>query len=396
MNAGDGRVNRKGVCYDVGRILEGSNQRPSFDISTVRREIRIIREELNCNAIRIQGYDLDRLRRASEYALELGLEVWFSPEMFEHSRAETLSYIVEAAGVAESLRSESNSIVFSLGSELTLFMQGIVEGGNLVERMGNPSFREVLRAGSHNEPLNSFLHKENSAVRETFGGKVTYFSLPFENVDWSCLDFVGADLYRSSDMKDTYSNVLHRLQSIGKPVVIGEFGCCTYRGAEQLGGQGWAIAYAMIAEILGLSSTAPHAVADVLKIPARIDGHFVRDEELQARELVDQLKAMDEAGVEGAFVFTFVSPLSHHNENPMFDFDLPSYSLVKSYPVEEDMKAIVEQVVKQGKELFGVDVPETLLYKLRENLGRHGAKHRDLPWDPKLSFGSVADYYASH
>jgi hypothetical protein len=32
--------------------------------------------------------------------------------------------------------------------------------------------------------------------------------------------------------------------------------------------------------------------------------------------------------VDGAFVHTFVSPISPHSENPRYDFDMASYSLV--------------------------------------------------------------------
>lgn len=72
---GKSKVKRKGVCYDVGRVLEGSLQRPSFDECVVHRELEIIKNDLHCNAVRIQGFDIDRLVTASEDALKQGLEV---------------------------------------------------------------------------------------------------------------------------------------------------------------------------------------------------------------------------------------------------------------------------------------------------------------------------------
>ena len=50
---------------------------------------------------------------------------------------ETLDYIGEAARrAAELSRNRPDRVVFSVGSELTLFMRGIVEGDSLFERMG--------------------------------------------------------------------------------------------------------------------------------------------------------------------------------------------------------------------------------------------------------------------
>ena len=110
-------MKRKGVCYDVGRVLEGELQRPSFDPKIIRRELEIIKNDLHCNAVRIQGFDLDPLKVASKHALDLGLEVWFSPELFEESQETTFDYIVKASRVAESLRQNYPEVVFSLGTE---------------------------------------------------------------------------------------------------------------------------------------------------------------------------------------------------------------------------------------------------------------------------------------
>jgi hypothetical protein len=388
-------LNRKGVCYDVGRVLEGTLQRPNFDRDVIHRELEIIKNDLHCNAVRIQGFDLDRLKIASEDALKQGLEVWFSPEMFEKSQEETYEYLLKAADIAESLREKYPRIVFSLGSELTLFMQGILEGKNLMERMSSPSFREDIMTGKLAGPLNTFLAKANRAVREAFNANVTYFSVPgIERVDWSQFDFVGMDLYRNSGMQDMYDRMLKLSFSYGKPVVIGEFGCCTYQGAEKLGAMGWAIAFGMMADYLGPKVRLPESFSDYLKIPARIDGHYVRDEGLQAREIIDQLSLLDHSGVEGAFVFTFVSPLSHHNDDPRFDSDLPSYSLVKSYAEREGLEEVIHQIAKQGKELLGVEISQDALAKFATNVGKHGKTYPDMTWEPKESFRAVAKYYA--
>jgi hypothetical protein len=332
-------MKHKGINYDVGDVLEGFHMRPTFDAEVVHRELEIIKNDLHCNAVKICGLDLDRLMTAAEDALKQGLEVWLAPRMFEKSEQETFDYIVECATAAETLRKTWPQLVLVSGCELTLFMQGIVEGNNLFERMGNPTFWENIKAGSHNKPLNAFLAGANEAVRKVFRGKVTYASAPLEAVDWSLFDFVCVDTFRDRRIKDSFGDLIKRYLTHNKPLIIGEFGCCTYQGAEDAGGWGWAI-------------------ADLSTNPPQLKENYVRDEGLQARELTDLLGIYEDAGVDGAFVFTFVSPTMTYNEDPKYDLDMASYSLVKSYA------------------------------------DKHGTTYPDMPWEPKKSFKTVADYFA--
>jgi ABC-type proline/glycine betaine transport system substrate-binding protein len=107
-------------------------------------------------------------------------------------------------------------------------------------------------------------------------------------------------------------------------------------------------------------------VVDWGKMPPQLKGDYVYDQGVQARELTDQLSILDEVGVDGAFVFTFVQPAVEIKdpvvvkmlENLTFDPDFVSYSLVKSYA------------------------------------DKHGTTYPDMPWEPKESFKAVADYYA--
>ena len=61
-------MKRKGVNYDVGRVMMGENWRPTFDSKIVHRELEIIKNELHCNAVRICGLAIDRLMTATEDA----------------------------------------------------------------------------------------------------------------------------------------------------------------------------------------------------------------------------------------------------------------------------------------------------------------------------------------
>jgi hypothetical protein len=94
-----------------------------------------------CNTVRICGLDINRLVIAAKDALKQGLEIWFSPEIWDKNQEETLDYIVKCHSSAEKLRIQhSEKLVFSLGSELTIFMHGILEGNNFYERINHPSF----------------------------------------------------------------------------------------------------------------------------------------------------------------------------------------------------------------------------------------------------------------
>lgn len=332
-------IQRKGVCYDVGRVMLGQDWRPDFDPVVAQRELEIIRNDLHGNAVRICGEDVDRLMIAGEDALNLGLEVWLSPELWDKTPEETLEYVAEAAKRAEELRQQwPERVVFSAGSELTLFMCGIVAGNSVLERMGNPSFWETIRSGAHNAPLNAFLAKANQAIRQFFKGRVTYASAPLETVDWSQFDFVCTDLYRDARVREMFAGLLQRFFAFNRPVVITEFGCCTYRGASEAGGMGW--------EIL-----------DHEKTPLQLKGAYERDEAEQARELTEVFTIFDEAGVDGAFIMTFIDPLHPYRDDPQYDLDMASYSLVKSY----------------------------------EN--RRGTTYPEMKWEPKEAFKAVSDFY---
>src|SRR5260370_2131233 len=111
----------KGVCYDVGRVMLGEDGRPTFDPHMVHRELEIIKSDLHCNAVRICGQDIGRLTLAADDALQQGLKVWLSPELFDHSAQETLDYIVTAPETPHTLRHQPPYILLPpFPSHLTL------------------------------------------------------------------------------------------------------------------------------------------------------------------------------------------------------------------------------------------------------------------------------------
>ena len=339
----------KGVSYDVGRVL-GGNWRPVFDREVVRRELTIIKDDLHCNAVRICGQDVSRLEKAAELALELGLDAWLSPELWNKGPEPTLRYTVDAARMAEDLfRRWPGKVVLCIGSELTLFMRGILPGRSVLTRVREMRKNPSRAAGA--PALSDYLTRATEKVRGVFSGPVTYASLVWESVDWSRFDFVGIDHYRDSRIKDRYVNMLRPSLDTGKPVVVTEFGMRTYVGADTSGTLGFGIVY--------IPSLVLHKLPIVGRfVRTRLKGTPVRDEELQAREIVETLEALDAAGVTGAFVHTFVDYQSPTDPVPKYDLDISSMSLVK--------------LLKSGRSVA----------------------YPDLPWEPKEAFRAVANYYA--
>jgi hypothetical protein len=301
-------VNR-GINYDVGTQTGPYLSRPTFDAAQTRHDLTVIRDELHCDAVRISGTSQEWLLTATELALDIGLEVWLSPHLHDGDPAETLANTRQCAAAAEALG--SSHVVYLLGSELTLFMRGIMTGDTLVERLRPHRMLQLKYLGRHNRPLNAFLAQANHEVRQVFTGPVGYASAPIERVDWSLFDFVCLDYYRGKRNRHDYGARLQRHFAHGKPVIITEVGCCTYRGAEDKGGRGWAI-------------VDP-------RNDDRLSGAFVRDEQLQADEVIDMLGVLAKSDVAGVFVFTFATPSLPHRAEPERDLDMASYGVVKCY-----------------------------------------------------------------
>jgi hypothetical protein len=178
-------------------------------------------------------------------------------------------------------------------------------------------------------------------VRERFGGKVSYASLPFESVDWAPFDVISTDAgYRSIEIADRFSDDIRALVAQGKPVAITEFGCTTHRGAADLGGRGDKI-----------------VEWDDGGRPIRLNGDYTLDEAEHATYLRELLDIFNAAGIDTAFVNTFARYDLPHRGDPREDFDMASYGVVKVF---ED---------------------------------RLGHTYPDMPWEPKAAFITLAHYY---
>ncbi|MFE7127684.1 hypothetical protein [Streptomyces sp. NPDC057617] len=338
----------KGISYDTGFVRYGANSRTHFDPEVVRRELRVIRDDLHCNAVRVIGGDPERLEFAASYAADLGLEVWFSPYPLELTTDETLSLFADCAARAERLRRRGADVVFVAGAELSLMNKGFLPGESTEQRVEllRQPHRLRERIAEVGARVNDFLGKAAVLVRERFGGKVTYAAVPLERVDWTPFDIVSMDLYRSAGIADQFAEGVRDLVAQGKPVAITEFGAAGYRGAGDRGAEGL--------EIVEYDKETG--------APLRLNGEYVRDEAGQAAYLRELLEAFDAGGVDSAFVFTFA--LNDHvhrpDGDPREDLDLASYGIVKVLD------------------------------------GRLGETYPGLPWEPKAAFHALGDYYREH
>ncbi|WP_410873233.1 hypothetical protein [Nocardia sp. A7] len=332
-----------GITYDTGFIRDGLSSRPHFDPEIVGQELRIIRDDLHCTAVRIVGGDPDRLELAATYAADLGLEVWFSPYPLEQTTAQMIELFLDCAERAERIRRRGAEVVFVTGAELSLMNSGFLPGESLDERVAALTVPGALPelVGEVGARVNTFLGAAVPLVRAHFGGRITYAAVPLERVDWTPFDIVSLDLYRSAEVAGQFADGVRDLVAQGKPVAVTEFGAASFRGAGDLGARG-----------LEIVEYGPG--------PIRLRGAYLRDEAGQAAYLRELLELFDDSGIDSAFVFLFaLYDMPHRPDgDPRDDLDLASYGIVKV-------------------------------------LDRAGHTHPGLEWEPKLAFAAVADHYGS-
>lgn len=306
----------RGIHYDTGtNYWPGQLSRQIWNRAVVHEEMRVIRDQLHCNAINISGTNIQRLEQAAAAAFSHGLQVWMQPRLFDTTKQDMLTYLGEVATTAESLRQRHGKLVLNVGCELSMFTQGFIEGSNFQERLATLSASPVPPFPEINKALAEHLAAASEIARKHFKGEITYSPIPWEDVDWKLFDIVSANYYRDADNRSTYVKGLRRLWRHGKPVVITEFGCCTFEGAEQRGGMGFDI-------------------IDFEQSPPRIREGYVRSEQTRATEIADLLRIYGEEMIDGAFVYQFLSEGEVHSPDPRYDLDMASHAIVKSHGID--------------------------------------------------------------
>lgn len=312
----------KGILYDVGSsYMPGQNSRERWVPATVREEIRVIDEELHCTAVTLFGRDLERMEEAARLALDQGLQVWLQPRSMDAGHEEVVAHVGRAADLAERLRVEyPDRVVLSVGCELTILNRGIVPGANMDVRARMLSVYALVPPYV-NRKLNRLLRRLAETSRARFQGPLTYASGTWESVDWTPFDIVGVDYYLDVLTLGTYRQGLRALHRFGKPVVVTEFGCCSYEGARTKGGSGGDI-------------MLWHDVND-----RRIQKGHVRDERVQADTIDELVDVYETEDVHGAFLCMFIEGDCHYSPDPGRDQDMASFGIVRPPSVESGLSA---------------------------------------------------------
>ncbi|MDT0269900.1 hypothetical protein RM844_26830 [Streptomyces sp. DSM 44915] len=291
----------RGVSYLVDTASEAD----------VRRDLRTIARDLRCTAVMLVGGDGARLVAVARLAIGTGLDVHLRPHVPDVPVARLLDHLDGLATAAERLRREHpGRVTLLVGSEFSHTAPGIVPGRwsflrlRLILRFHRLLRRRVDRR------LDGLLRATVRTARRRFHGPLGYAAAGWENVDWSLFDLVGVSLYRSAGNQAGY---VERLRGLvgghGKPVVITEFGCGAFVGAELRGAGSFGI--------VNWFAAAP-----------RVRGDHPRDERVQARYLGELIALYEAEGVYGCFVFTFAMPDFPHRADPGFDLDKAGFGIV--------------------------------------------------------------------
>ena len=310
----------------------------TWDPERVAREMAVLHEDLHCNAVTMFGSEPGRLREGAEIALREGLRVWLQPRPIDADAARLHTVITEVATAAEDLLQTYGPVGLNLGVEWTIFSAGIIPGATYTDRLGTlvSTFDQIPE---YDTELNNLLASLRETARAAFSGPLTYGSGEWETVDWTDFDFVGVDLYLNSRNRATYREQVQALHASGKPVLITEFGCCSYEGAEDAGGAGFII-------------------VDWAAEPPRLNGAYVRSEQVQADTITTLIDIYEAEHIHGAYVFTFIQPELTYDPDPLYDLDMASFGIVKALPA----------ATGQGYEETGY-------------------------WEPKLAFTEIATKY---
>lgn len=304
-------LNVRGISYLIG---EGT--------ADARRDLESIAHDLNCTTVMLIGGNVKQLADTARAALEIGLDVYIRPSVPEMPQPKLLEHLDAVAEAAEELRrAHPDRVTLFVGSEFSHTAPGIVPGPRSFLRLKLIlRFRRLLR-----RRIDRRLHKLlNAAAATARHGPITYSAAGWEDVDWSPFDLVGVSLYRG---RRNYATYTHRLRSLvrdnDKPVVITEFGCGAFTGAEHRG-------------------AGSFQIVNWFAEPPRIRGDHPRDEAVQARYLGGLIELYNTEGVHGCFVFTYAMPDFPHRDAPHLDIDKAGFGII----------AVAEDGTRRPKEAF--------------------------------------------
>ncbi|MEV6647302.1 hypothetical protein [Amycolatopsis sp. NPDC051371] len=314
----------RGVAYDVGsnhQTGQGSLSRMVWSEELMRSELDLVADQLNGNSVTIYGTELDRLEAGIAHAIDRGLHVWLQPRLMDGAQQDVLDFIGEVGRLGESFRKRGADIHLSIGCTHSIQTAGIMPGEFYHNRMGNAfpdanhHFLKPVGPIDHDDvarKLNAFLTKAAAVGRSVFKGGITYSGGPFEDVDWSLVDYIGlVEYYYPHPSREAYAEELKSYRQWGKPIVISEYGTYTYKDCHTKG-------------LLGFD------IVDRTVEPPTVFPGFTRDEQAQADFHLDSLRLFDELGIYSVAVTELVHPTHPHSDDQKYDLDTASMSITKS------------------------------------------------------------------
>ncbi len=306
-----------GLDYDVGSEMTiGEITRPAEHEQYFRDELIAIRDQLHTPTVAISGSVPDQLIAGLGTAADLGFDIRLQTRLNFLSQDDMVDRLQTVAVEAEKVRQNGIPIVLDVGCEYLIFAKDLVEGNDATDKITTILAGEVDWATVMPQFL-GMLDTMATTARAEFGGLIAYSDTPDEASKWDAFDIVGIDHYLSSDSAETYVQTIDDLAALGKPVWVSEFGSATWQGAAAEGGMGWNIVD---------SSTDPPSIREGI----------IRDEDEQAQAILDTLSMIDVSNAERAYLYEFIAPGSTRSNDPRYDWDLLSYSIVAVWGSDSD------------------------------------------------------------
>jgi cobyric acid synthase len=131
-------------------------------------------------------------------------------------------------------------------------------------------------------------------------------------------DFIGVNYFFDTSTAANYIEGLRRYQRFNKPIIITEFGCCAYEGAELKGGEGgWIQDWNNLNE-------------------RKLDGKYTRNEQVQADYIGQLIEVFERENIYGAFINQFIEEDHPYSEEALYDLDMASLGIVKAFQIDSD------------------------------------------------------------
>ena len=340
----------KGINYDIGIAFTYGDPESTTNVwnkEAFRRDLEIIRDELGCNAMRLSGTDETDMICGAEMVLQAGMDCWVSPHYIDAPLEELEARTQAVAAGVEPLRAKypDNEVVIVYGCELHHFSP-FLPGSNFTERLqilGSPDLPGLLEEA--NKKLDAYFARVIPEMRKVFGGRITYTTVFFEQIDWAPFDIICLDHYKNNSTKDSFRDDMASFVQLAaaqnKEFYCLETGYGCFDGC-------FAVA--------GANNMAVGITAEGL-----LDRDVARSEKQQADALVDAMEDIFQTGAGGIFVFTFVNSNLPHSEEQRRDLDMVGYSITKTWAD-----------------------------------GRPGSVYDGVSWDPKEAFYALKEFNRTH